>query len=347
MADQLQHAQGAIALSAHNVSVQGPSGVLVADVSLRAERGRCVGVIGQSGSGKTLTLKALMGLTPSGLSCTISELRVAANAACVDRQPAGAVPARNASTVVDDPATLRGATVAMVFQDPLASLDPTTRCGNLIAEVVRHHDRGTRSTARTRVLALLREVGFGAPARVARSFPHQLSNGQRQRVVLALALACRPKVLLCDEATSALDVTTQAQIIDLLRELQLRHELAIVFVAHDLALTRQIADELIVMHRGAIVEVGPIADVLGSPRHPYTRSLVASAVGHPISQGDAAESDDHDDTGRNGVGCSYRHRCSSAVAACSEPMRIVDATRLRRASACVLDDAPMSERSAS
>lgn len=312
------------ALVARGISIASPSAELVREAGLRLGRGRCLGVIGESGSGKTLTLRSLMGLLPDGLRLTAGTIEI-------DLDGSGVRP-------VVDPSALSGHGVSMVFQDPLASLDPSMRVGAFVAEVLRKAGVGRRETGQG-VNSLLTEVGFRDPDRVAASFPHQLSNGQRQRVVLAIALASDPAVLLCDEATSALDVTTQAQIVDLLNDLRSRRALSIVFVTHDLAVARQSADDLVVMFAGRVVEVGDIDTVLDDPRHPYTRSLIdaysTGAAGSATSATAIAVMPSGLDAD---AGCPYRWRCESAAPECSAPVPVLDATEVRVGSTCVRDE---------
>lgn len=247
-------------LQVRDLALASHRGHVVSDVGFRLHRGRSLGIIGESGSGKTLTLRALMGLLPTGVSMT-----------------GGVVEADLAGTGTlepVDPRTLRGRGLSMAFQDPLAALDPTMRVGAFVAEVLGRARGGSRRAMRAAAREALTEVGFDDPSRIAASFPHQLSNGQRQRVVLAIALASDPVVLLCDEVTSALDVTTQAQIIDLLGDLRRRRGLSIVFVTHDLAVAREMVDDLVVMRAGLVVETGPVQTVLADPRQPYTRTLI-------------------------------------------------------------------------
>jgi oligopeptide/dipeptide ABC transporter ATP-binding protein len=234
---------------------------LVDDVTLAVARGECVGVVGESGSGKTLTLRSLVGLLPAGVTQAAGTMRLAA--------PQGEL--RPTA-----PEQARGRGVGMVFQDPSRALNPLWRVGRTIAEPLRRHLGRSRRDARARVLELLDDVGINDPDRVARSYPHQLSGGQRQRVMIAAAIACEPDVLLCDEPTTALDVTTQARILTLLQTLCRERGVAVVFVSHDLGVIAQVADRVMVMYAGQIVEQGPTAAVLDDPRHPYTSALRAS-----------------------------------------------------------------------
>lgn len=307
-------------LRAGDLTIESAAGPIVQGAGFRLAPGRSLGIIGESGSGKTMTLRSLMGLLPDGVRLVDGRIEVAL----------GSGPSR----VVQDPAELRGRGVAMVFQDPLAALDPTLRVGAFVAGVVAHHDRVSRRRARATVRSLLTEVGFADPARIAASFPHQLSNGQRQRVVLAIALATHPAVLLCDEATSALDVTTQAQIVDLLNELRERRSLSVVFVTHDLAVARSAVDDVVVMFAGQVVEVGDIDTVLERPRHPYTRALIEA---YSTGAGDAGSGSLAKALPVADPGCRYRRRCASATAECAAAIEPLDPLAIQVGSTCIRD----------
>ncbi len=219
----------------------------VDEVSFSLKRGGSLGIVGESGCGKSVTLRAIMGLLPAA-----------------GRVHSGAV------TV--------GGRLAMIFQDALSALNPVMRVGDQIAEAPRRVLGLSRSAARERALDLLRVVGIPDPARRYDSYPHELSGGLRQRVMMAIALSSEPAILLCDEPTTALDVTIQAQILALLSDLRASSGLSIIFVTHDLGVVGQVCDDLAVMYAGRIVETGPVAEVLASPRHPYTDALLASAL---------------------------------------------------------------------
>ncbi len=233
------------------------------DLDLRA--GRTLGLVGESGSGKSVTSLALMRLLPSSAKVTASSL-------CVLGRELSGVAGRDAERVMRQ---LRGKDVAMIFQEPMTSLNPVYTAGEQVIEAILEHEPVGRRDARARTVALFEEVGLtDAVARLG-SYPHQLSGGQKQRVMIAMALACNPRVLIADEPTTALDVTIQAQILDLLRSLRDRRGLAMLFITHDLGVVAQIADDVAVMHRGAVVEYGPVAELLRSPEHAYTRALLA------------------------------------------------------------------------
>lgn len=316
----------AAALLAKDIIISGPMGPLVHVVGFRLEHSKCLGVIGESGSGKTLLLRSLLDLLPDGVKQSSGTIWKS-NGAGTDEE-------------VFEPAGWRGWGAAMVFQDPLAALDPSMTAGRFISEVLalREIPRGDR---RKTVYALLNEVGFTEPDRIAHSYPHQLSNGQRQRVVLAIALASMPDVLLCDEATSALDTTTQAQIIDLLISLQSTRGLSIVFVTHDLAVANQICDDIVVLLDGRVMEVGSVNEVLKTPRHPYTQSLLSAYR----SGDELSSSDDFDYSNVRALsterGCPFRTRCPKSDVECDGEMPWVNAGVVRSGSSCVHDKRPI------
>lgn len=231
-------------------------------VSFEIAVGEQVGLIGESGSGKSVTASALCGLLPRGLTASGSIL-------LAGRQVVGASEAELTK--------LRGARLAMVFQDPSRALDPLMRIGDQVAEPLRRH-RGLRGGGlRDAVRAALTEVALPDLDRIIQAYPHEVSGGQRQRVALAMALACQPSVLVADEPTTALDVTVQAEVVQLLAELTGSRGMALVFISHDIALVSQVVDRALVMMGGVLVDQSPMTELVQHPRHPYTRDLVNSA----------------------------------------------------------------------
>ena len=241
------------------------------DVSFTIEAGSRIGLIGESGSGKSLTALAIMGLLPDSATATGTIL--------LDGNPVLNRPDRLVSR-------LRGDRMAMVFQEPMTALDPTMKVGRQVAEVLRLHQRGTGSSSRLRVIEMLAAVELADPERIATSFPHQLSGGQRQRVVLAMALINHPDLLICDEPTTALDVTVQARVLALLDATLTREQEACLFISHDLAVVARVCTEVLVMLDGRIIDQGPVEKVLHSPEHPYTQGLVATARLDLVQPGD-------------------------------------------------------------
>jgi len=235
---------------------------VVDGVSFQLEPSDRLGVIGESGSGKTLTALAAVGLAPDTAVITG---RVRLDGRDVLGQPDRAV------------AKLRGDRVSMVFQDPRTALNPVMRIGRQISEPLRLHRGVGRRTAAVAAEELCARVGLPEPDRLVRAYPHQLSGGQRQRVGIAMALACRPALLIADEPTTALDVTVQAEIMALLRELVDEDGTALIFISHDLALVSSIAEQIVVLREGRVVERGDAATMVRGPEHDYTRALLDAA----------------------------------------------------------------------
>ncbi|MCF3180291.1 ABC transporter ATP-binding protein [Streptomyces polychromogenes] len=231
-------------------------------VSFTLSAGRALGIVGESGSGKSTVAAALLGLHRGTGARLTGSVRVGGT------DPATASPAALRA--------LRGGTAAMVFQDPLSSLDPYHAIGDQIAEVYRVHTTATRRAARARAVEVLDRVGIPDAARRSRARPHEFSGGMRQRALIAMALACRPRLLVADEPTTALDVTVQAQILDLLHGLRQEHGLALLLVTHDVGVAAESVDDLLVMREGRVVERGPVGEVLTTPTAAYTRALLAA-----------------------------------------------------------------------
>ncbi|MGW1096453.1 dipeptide ABC transporter ATP-binding protein [Streptomyces sp. NPDC002455] len=231
-------------------------------LSFTLEAGAALGVVGESGSGKSASASALLGLHRGTGARVTGTVRVAGT----DVGTADEAELR----------ALRGAKAAMVFQDPLSSLDPYYTVGDQIAEVYRVHNSASRRAARARAVEVLDRVGIPDAARRARSRPHEFSGGMRQRALIAMALACEPRLIVADEPTTALDVTVQAQILDLLHELRRETGMGLLLVTHDVGVAAESVDDVLVMQHGRAVERGPVAEVLGAPRQPYTRELLAS-----------------------------------------------------------------------
>jgi oligopeptide/dipeptide ABC transporter ATP-binding protein len=239
------------------------SAEVVRSLSFDLAPAECLALVGESGCGKSVTALALLDLLPdyATVSGSIRWQGRELNALSPDERRA-----------------YRGRRMAMVFQEPTSSLNPVFTAGEQVAEAIRLHQRLPRRAAMARAISLLAEVQVPDAAQKARCYPHQLSVGMRQRVLLAAALACEPELLLADEPTTALDVTVQKQIVDLLSHLQRDRQMALIFITHDLALVSQLADRLAVMYAGSLVELGPAASVIAAPAHPYTRALVKT---HP------------------------------------------------------------------
>ncbi|WP_407518664.1 ABC transporter ATP-binding protein [Methylobacterium oryzisoli] len=258
-------------MSAPVVSVRGlrlalPKGadrvLAVDDVSFDLNAGEILCLVGESGSGKSMCAHALMGLLPRAVKPAGGEIRMEVD-----------------DLLAQDEAgwrDTRGRRIAMIFQEPMTALNPLMRIGDQMAEMFEAHGRLTPAERRARAVALAGEVGLPEPERIVRAYPHQLSGGQRQRAMIAMALALEPAVLVADEPTTALDVTTQAQILALVRDLQRRRRMAVLFITHDFGVVAEIADRVLVLRHGRVVEAGPAAAVLGRPQEAYTRTLLAA-----------------------------------------------------------------------
>ncbi|MFC7625870.1 dipeptide ABC transporter ATP-binding protein [Microlunatus sp. GCM10028923] len=253
-------------LEVAGLTVTAGSTELLRDVTFTVAAGERVGLIGESGSGKSLTAMSIMNLLPEGLRAHGS-VRLAG----VGPDLIG-LPERQA-------AAIRGQETSIVFQEPMTALNPLMRIGDQVAEVmILHRTAPSRAAAKAATVELLAQVRLAEPERIARSYPHQLSGGMRQRVVLAMALANRPRLLICDEPTSALDVTVQAAMLELITSLQAERGNALLFITHDLAVVSQLCERVLVLHDGEIVEAGRTADVFANPEHPYTQRLLAAST---------------------------------------------------------------------
>jgi len=297
----------------------------VAGVDLTLAAGEALALIGESGSGKSVTLRQVLRLDPERTTEVAGSIRVGG-------EDVGRLDRRGLRR-------LRGGRAAMIFQEPLLALDPVYTVGQQIVEAIRAHEPVSRAEARARALELLRLVHVPSPERRLEAYPHELSGGLRQRAMIALALACRPQLLLADEPTTALDATVQIQVLLLLRELQERLGLAILFVTHDIGAAVEIADRIAVIYAGRIVEEGPVRAVIRSPLHPYTRGLLASRTEGALVKGRriAAIPGSPPDLARPPPGCAFAPRCSLAVEACRrsvprlEPLAPGHAVRCLRA----------------
>jgi oligopeptide/dipeptide ABC transporter ATP-binding protein len=244
-------------------------------VSFSIEGGRTLGVVGESGCGKSVTALSIMGLLD------IPPADIASGEIIFDGRDLLTIPE-------DERRKLRGSAMAMIFQEPMTSLNPVFRVGDQIAEAVRQHLAVSKEEASSRAVEALRRVGISFPERRARQYPHELSGGMRQRVMIAMGLSCQPRLLIADEPTTALDVTIQAQILELIRQIQEETGAALMLITHDLGVVAEMVDEVMVMYAGRVVEHGTVDDVFLAPRHPYTEGLLSSIPskgmrGQPLS----------------------------------------------------------------
>jgi peptide/nickel transport system ATP-binding protein len=280
---------------------------IVDDVSFTLRRGEALGLAGESGCGKTTTALSLLGLLPDGLERTQGTVELHSRRGTMHlhrRTPSGF-------------RDLRWKTVSVVFQGAMNALDPVMRIGDQLAEAIRTHEPSVaKAEVRARMEELLSQVGV--PARRARDYPHELSGGQRQRTMIALALACRPELVLADEPTTALDVMLQAQILELLEQLREQLGLSLLLISHDLAVLGETCDRIAVMYAGQIVEEGDVAAVYARPRHPYTRQLLGAfpTIGGPREL-PVAIPGNPPDPGEKPSGCRFHPRCPLAREVCA------------------------------
>jgi oligopeptide/dipeptide ABC transporter ATP-binding protein len=298
----------------------------VKDVSFTLERAGALAIVGESGCGKSLTLRAIIGLLPKGG-------RLESGRVLVD------------GVVLETGKSRRGhghrqrQRMSIVFQDPLSALNPVATVGDQIAEAPRHVLGLGHRASRARALELLRDVGIPDPERRYGAYPHELSGGTRQRVMIAIALSSDPAILLCDEPTTALDVTIQTQILALLADLRAERGLSLVFVTHDLGVVSQVAEKLAVMYAGSIVETGPAGAVLSAPRHPYTSGLLAAALDvdtparEPLTIPGSLP-----DPLRLPSGCAFHSRCPLATSECVTTAVRLEPVGPGRQAACLHSD---------
>ncbi len=290
------------------------------------KRGEVLTILGESGSGKSVTLRALMGILPV-------YARLDGRVMVAGRDLYALSEAERTA--------LRGSVISMIFQEPATSLDPVFTIGDQIVEMIRAHEKIDRAAARARALDLLEMVAIPGAARRLKNYPHEMSGGMRQRAMIAMALACRPSVLLADEPTTALDVSVQIQVLLLLRQLQRALGMAVVFVTHDVGVAAEISDRIAVMYGGRLVETGTAREVMTERRHPYTHGLLSSTVrggmrGQPLQ----AIRGQPPNLASLPVGCAFAPRCSRAVESCRTSSPAMVTLGLGRAVRCIYAQEP-------
>jgi peptide/nickel transport system ATP-binding protein len=288
---------------------QSPAGAVKAvnDVNFTIERGTTLALVGESGSGKSVTSLSIMGLIPPPGSITAGEILM------------------NGRDLLkldsEEMRRLRGSKIAMIFQDPMTSLNPVYTVGEQIAEAVEHHAGIGRKRARIKAVEMMQQVKIPDAERRAGDYPHQLSGGMRQRVMIAMALSCGPELLIADEPTTALDVTIQAEILDLLRSLKNEFDLSMLLITHDLGVVAETADRVAVMYAGRIVELAPVRRLFRAPRHPYTEGLLRSVPRLTVEGLKIHRLDTIEGNVPNlltlPAGCSFAPRCHYAIPECS------------------------------
>jgi oligopeptide/dipeptide ABC transporter ATP-binding protein len=293
----------------------------VNEMSFTLERGRILAVIGESGSGKSALLRTILGIQPS--SARIRGEVLLNGVDVLKLRPR-------------EREDLRGGMLSMVFQDPMTALDPIYTVEQQLVETIRRHSSSNRQQASQRARELLELVQIPSPERRLKAYPFELSGGMRQRLVIAMALASSPSLLLADEPTTALDVTVQGRILRLLADLQRQLGMSVLFVTHDLAVAAQIADDVIVMYAGRVVEAGPIRDIVHAPEHPYTRGLLAANVQPGQTERPNVIPGSPPNMARLPPGCSFAPRCWFAEDACWEVLPNLAAVSDKHEARCVL-----------
>ncbi|HKD01401.1 MAG TPA: ABC transporter ATP-binding protein [Terriglobales bacterium] len=283
----------------------------VGDLSLTIEAGQVVGLVGESGSGKSLTSLAIMRLLPP-------QARITGDVLLDD----GKRQLHLGELSDEAMRSLRGSRVAMIFQEPMTALNPVMRVGDQIAEAVRAHGESSKAEAWSRALGAMNDVAIPDAERRARDYPHQLSGGMRQRVMIAMAVVNRPQLLIADEPTTALDVTIQAQILELLGELRSKFGLTMLFISHDLAVLSGMADQVAVMYAGTLVELGSKEDVFRGPAHPYTRGLLQAVPTLKTDRNRPLATIDGTVPALDAVpqGCPFEPRCQMRIPACRQAL---------------------------
>jgi peptide/nickel transport system ATP-binding protein len=296
-------------------------------VTFAVDEGQITSIVGESGCGKSMTALSILGLIPKPAG----------------RISAGSILFRDRDLVAASPEevrAIRGRDISMIFQEPMTSLNPVFTVGEQICETIRQHERLDRKAALDRAVEALRAVQIPSPEQRVRDYPHQLSGGMRQRVMIAMAIVCNPQILLADEPTTALDVTVAAEIFDLLLQLKSARGMSMILITHDMSSVSQVADSVVVMYAGRVVEKGPTAEILGNPQHPYTQALIACIP------------DPDDDEARTrllqeipgivpnladiGIGCPFAERCAVAMPRCSRERPPYVATGPNHGAACWL-----------
>ncbi len=304
-----------------------PDGALLAvnDVSFSVRRGETLCLVGESGSGKSLTALSIMRLVPPPGVILGGAIRF-------EDRDLSALDEREMCRI-------RGNRIALIFQEPMTALNPVFTVGDQIAETLVVHGRMNWRAARAEAVRLMEAVRIPDAASRARDYPHQLSGGQRQRVLIAIALACTPALVIADEPTTALDVTIQAQVLDLLRELQQEHGLSLLLITHDLGVVAEMADRVAVMYAGRIVEEGPVADLFGRPQHPYTKGLLESLPKSRASAGTERKLHAIDGSvptlSNLPPGCAFEPRCAERVEICRRDVPALIPLGADRAARCV------------
>ncbi len=323
--DAASSAQAGPVLSVKDLAIgfRGSPSNVVDGISFEVSRGRTLAVVGESGCGKSLTALALMGLLPPSAKIARGNIQFQGKSLLTLNEKALA--------------GIRGDSMAMIFQEPMTSLNPMFTAGDQIAEAVKRHRGVSQAEATARAVQLLRLVGIPAPEQRIRAYPHELSGGMRQRVMIAMALANNPSLLIADEPTTALDVTIQAQILSLIRDLQTESGAAMILITHDLGVVAEVADDVVIMYAGHIVETGPVGAIFDDPQHPYTIGLMGSTPMFGKEKGRlAAIAGSVPRVGNMPQGCRFVTRCPLATGRCAEEKPLLTSCGPSHSVACFL-----------
>ncbi len=298
----------------------------VRGVSFSIGEGEILGIVGESGSGKSVTMKAVLGILPENAKILSDKMLLN------DRE---------LSTLSDESyRKVRGAEMTMIFQDPMTALNPLMRIGEQIEEVILRHRRCSKAEARSRVPELLTQVGISMPEKRVRQYPHEFSGGMRQRVLIAMALACEPKLLIADEPTTALDVTIQAQILELLQQLKERYKMSIALITHDMGVVASMCNRIVIMYGGLVMEHGTVEEIFYDPKHPYTKALLRSIPTIDLAQGERLRSIPGlpPSTANPPIGCPFADRCEVTLEKCRQSLPSFEKHGQTHESACFLNE---------